>query len=78
MDDIAEIQPGGHELTDLLNLLDIDPEALREAEFMAVQSILDTMIGKRIANAVMEETRIVIETEGGDRYFFYGFIGSGH
>jgi hypothetical protein len=26
----------------------------------------------------MEETRIVIETGDGNRYFFYGFMGSGH
>ncbi|MEO6991161.1 MAG: hypothetical protein ABI346_09660 [Candidatus Baltobacteraceae bacterium] len=61
---------------ELLNLLEIDPDALREAEFEQVQSILETLVGQTIASATMEERRIVVETKTGDRYFFYGFMGN--
>jgi hypothetical protein len=71
-------EPAGHGLNDLLNLLEVDPDALREAEFEQTQSILDTLVDKTIASATIEDTRIVIETSEGNRYFFYGFMGSGH
>jgi hypothetical protein len=57
-------------------LQDIDPEALREAEFEQTQGILNTLEGKTIASATMEEARIVIETVDGNRYFFFGFMAS--
>ncbi len=60
----------------LLNLLEIDPDALREAEFVQAQAILDTLIGETIASASMEANRIVVETASGNRYFFYGFMGN--
>ena len=47
---------------ELLNLLEIDPDALREAEFVQAQAILDTLVGETIATASMEESRIVVET----------------
>ncbi len=65
-------------LDDLLNLLEVDPDALREAEFEQTQSILDTLVNKTVSSATIEDTRIVIETSEGNRYFFYGFMGSGH
>ena len=68
-------QLGNDKIDDLLNLMDIDPDALREAEFAQAQSILDTLVGKTILHATMEATRIVVETTEGDRYFFYGFMG---
>jgi hypothetical protein len=39
--------------------------------------ILDTLVGETITAAAMEDTRIVVETASGNRYFFYGFMGSG-
>jgi hypothetical protein len=68
-----------HLLADLqdLNLEDIDPDALREAEFEQTRWVLDELAGKTIAKAELEDTRIVIETNDGNRYFFYGFMGSG-
>jgi hypothetical protein len=68
-------QLGNDKVDDLINLMDIDPDALREAEFVQAQSILDTLVGKTIEQASMEDTRIVVETTEGDRYFFYGFMG---
>ncbi len=60
---------------ELLNLIEIEPDALREAEFMQAQSILETMIGKTITSASIEDTRIVVSTSDGNKYFFYGFMG---
>jgi hypothetical protein len=62
---------------DLLHLTEIDPDTLREAEFVQAQMILDTLVGQTVIKATMEETRIVVETQNGNRYFFYGFMGSG-
>ena len=60
-----------------LDLADVDPEALREAEDSATEWVLDTLQGKTIARAILEDRRIVLETQDGNRYFFYGFMGSG-
>ena len=69
----------GASLEDLLSdLKDIDPDALREAEFEQTQWVLDELTGKNIRVAKVEENRIVIETNDGNKYFFFGFMGSGH
>ncbi len=57
------------------DLLDIDPDALREAEKVFAQGILDTMAGKQVLQAVYEDTRVVIIMQDGSEYFFYGFMG---
>jgi len=62
-------------IDELLHLIEVEPDALREAEFMQAQAILETMVGKKIASAELEETRIVITTDDGNKYFFYGFLG---
>jgi hypothetical protein len=64
-------------IDELLHLIEVEPDALREAEFIQAQAILETMVGKTITDAALEETRIVISTSDGNRYFFYGFLGSG-
>jgi hypothetical protein len=60
-----------------LDLQEIDFEALREAEQVQTRWILEHLQGKTIKRAYIEERRIVIETDDGNRYFFYGFMGSG-
>ena len=62
-------------IDELLHLIEVEPDALREAEFMQVQAILETMVGKTVKAADIEETRIVITTDDGSKYFFYGFLG---
>ena len=62
-------------IDELLHLMEVDPDALREAEFMQAQAILDTMVGKTVQAAEIEETRIVVTTGDGSKYFFYGFLG---
>ena len=64
-------------IDELLHLIEVEPDALREAEFMQAQAILETMVGKTITTAELEETRIVITTSDGNKYFFYGFLGGG-
>jgi len=61
----------------LRELKEVDTEALRAAEFEQTQWVLDELAGKTIRRATLEDTRIVIETGDGNRYFFYGFMGSG-
>jgi len=63
-------------IDELLDLVDVDPDSLREAEFLQAQSIMDTMVGKKIVSADLEETRVVITTDDGNKYFFYGFLGN--
>jgi hypothetical protein len=62
-------------IEELLRLIEVEPDQLREAEFLQAQMILDTMVGKQIASAEMEETRIIVTTSDGNKYFFYGFLG---
>lgn len=64
-------------IDELLQLIEVEPDALREAEFLQAQSILATMVGKNVAEADVEETRIVLTMSDGNRYFFYGFLGGG-
>jgi len=56
-------------------LVDIDVDALREAERVFAQAILDTMPGKTVAKATYEETRVVVTMTDGTQYYFYGFLG---
>ncbi len=62
-------------IDELLHLIEVEPDALREAEFMQAQAILETMVGKTVTHAELEDTRIVITTNDGNKYFFYGFLG---
>jgi hypothetical protein len=62
-------------IDELLELIEVEPDALREAEFLQAQAILETLAGKTITGAEVQDTRIVITTNDGNRYFFYGFMG---
>jgi hypothetical protein len=42
---------------------------------MQAQMILDTLVGKTVASAQIEETRISVSTTDGLTFFFYGFMG---
>ena len=56
-------------------IIDIDPDALREAEKVFAQGILDTMAGKQVVKATYEDTRVVVIMNDGSEYYFYGFMG---
>ena len=62
-------------IDELLELIEVEPDALREAEFVQARAILETLVGKTVAAAEIEDTRIVVTTTEGNRYFFYGFLG---
>ena len=62
-------------IDELMQLIEVEPDALREAEFLQAQAILETLIGKTVAAAELQDTRIVITTSEGNKYFFYGFLG---
>ncbi len=62
-------------IDELLHLIEVEPDALREAEFAQAASILETMVGKTVTSAEIKDTRIVITTADGNQYFFYGFLG---
>ncbi|HEY2476877.1 MAG TPA: hypothetical protein VGI19_19000 [Candidatus Cybelea sp.] len=60
----------------LLHLIEAEPDGLRAAEFLQTQEILQGLVGKTVAAASVEDTRITITTTDGCRYHFYGFMGS--
>jgi hypothetical protein len=62
-------------IDELLELIEVEPDALREAEFLQAQAILETLVGKTVSSAELQDTRIILTTAEGNRYFFYGFLG---
>jgi hypothetical protein len=60
----------------LLQIIEAEPEGLQAAEFFQAQEILQSLVGKTVTEAAVEDTRIVITTSDGNRYHFYGFLGS--
>lgn len=62
-------------IDELLHLIEIEPDRLRTAEFLNAQAVLESLVGKTIAEATVEETRVSITTQDGRRYYFYGFLG---
>ncbi|MBV8066572.1 MAG: hypothetical protein JO113_01245 [Candidatus Eremiobacteraeota bacterium] len=62
-------------IDELLDLIEVEPEQLRAAEMLNAQAVLGTLVGKTIAAAGVEETRVAVTASDGCRYFFYGFLG---
>jgi len=62
-------------IDELLALVEAEPDVLRELEFAQTQERLETLIGKTVVKAEIEQTRIVITTADGEVYSFYGFLG---
>ena len=62
-------------IDDLLDLIEVEPERLRTAEFLNAQAVLESLAGKTVAAATVDETRVTIVTDDGRRYYFYGFLG---
>ncbi len=63
-------------IDELLHLIEAEPDGLRTAEFLQTQGLLESVVGKTITGAVVEETRVSITTSDGCRYYFYGYLGS--
>jgi hypothetical protein len=62
-------------LDQLLELIEAEPDGLRAAEFLQAQEILESLVGKTVTSASVEDTRIAVSTSDGCRYHFYGFLG---
>lgn len=62
-------------IDELLRLVESEADGMREAEFLQLETMLKTLVGKTITSAGIEETRIVIETSDGKRHAFYGYLG---
>ncbi len=52
-----------------------DPESLRTVDYVQAQSALDSLVGKTVTSAQIEDTRIAVSTSDGLTFFFYGFMG---
>ncbi len=63
-------------IDNLLQLIEGEPDGLRTAELLQAHEILQTLVGKAVTGASVEETRIAVETSDGCSYRFYGFLGS--
>ena len=62
-------------LDQLLQLIEAEPDGLRAAEFLQAREILQSLVGKTVTGASVEDTRIAISTSDGCCYHFYGFLG---
>jgi hypothetical protein len=58
-----------------MQLIEAEPEGLGAAELFQAQEILQSLVGKSVASASVEETQIVVTASDGCRYHFYGFLG---
>ncbi len=56
--------------------LEVESDALREAEMMQAQRRLQYLVGRTIAEVRVEETRIAIALDDGHTFFFYGYMGA--
>jgi hypothetical protein len=56
-------------------LFELDPDALKAAEFMQAHVFLDALIGKTIAAAAVDSERTTITTTDGLTLVFCGFGG---
>ncbi|PZR56327.1 MAG: hypothetical protein DLM50_08650 [Candidatus Meridianibacter frigidus] len=63
-------------VAELVELLEIEPDGLREAEFFQARAALQTRVGKTVSAAEVQDARIVLATSDGGRYIFYGFLGA--
>jgi hypothetical protein len=55
---------------------DIESDTLREAELMQARSRLGELVGHKVTAVRVEETRIALESDDGQSYYFYGFMGA--
>jgi hypothetical protein len=62
-------------IEELLDLIEVEPDRLRAAEFLNAQAVLERLVGATVSSATVEDTRVAIGTSDGARYYFYGFLG---
>jgi hypothetical protein len=62
-------------IDELLKLIEVEPEHLQTAELINAQAVLESLVGKTVSAAVVDDRRVAVTTSDGGRYFFYGFLG---
>ncbi len=62
-------------IDELLELIEAEPEHLQTAELLNARAVLQSLVGKTIAAAVVDDRRVAVTTADGGRYYFYGFLG---
>lgn len=63
-------------LDQLLRLVEAETDGLREAEFLQLRTRLESLVGRSIVRAGIDDTRILVETDDGKRHAFYGYLGA--
>jgi hypothetical protein len=67
--------PMNERIDELLQLIEVEPDQLRAAEFLNAQAVLENLAGKTVASAGVDDRRVTVTTSDGARYYFYGFLG---
>jgi hypothetical protein len=62
-------------IDELLKLIEVEPEHLQAAELINAQAVLESLVGKTVSAAVVDDRRVAVTTSDGGRYYFYGFLG---
>jgi hypothetical protein len=62
-------------IDELIELIDAEPEHLQTAELLNTRAVLESLIGKTVSAAVVDDRRVAVTTADGGRYYFYGFLG---
>lgn len=62
-------------IDELLNLIEVEPEHLQAAELINAQAVLESLVGKTVSGAAVDDRRVAVTTSDGGRYYFYGFLG---
>lgn len=62
-------------IDELLNLIEVEPEHLQAAELINAQAVLESLVGKTVSGALVDDRRVAVTTSDGGRYYFYGFLG---
>ncbi|MBV9333671.1 MAG: hypothetical protein JO146_06660 [Candidatus Eremiobacteraeota bacterium] len=62
-------------IDELLELIEAEPEHFQTAELLNARAVLDSLIGKTVSAAVVDDRRVAVTTSDGGRYYFYGFLG---
>jgi hypothetical protein len=62
-------------IDELLNLIEAEPEHLQAAELINARAVLESLIGKTVSGAAVDDRRVAVTTSDGGRYYFYGFLG---
>ena len=55
--------------------LDLQSDVFREAELTQARALLRRLIGRKIVDVRVEDTRIALDIDDGTTCYFYGYMG---